>query len=334
MEETAGDEGDLTWDIDVPLLRNASVVGDLARVFGIAALLMAGLLSLLLAANGDPESIPMVILLSGAIAGVLFLIGLASVAVIYRGRMRFRYTLTSDLARAELIDTTVKAVNRATIIAGILAGRPGAVGTGLIAASQESTEVEWDGAFRATYDARRRRITLRNSWRRLFVVYATPETWDAVAGRVGAEIAAHGTEARAARRTSPLPQVLGLSALAVVASLVVFPLSDQFGVSLLVLTIMLCFALATVWLVGLFGWVVVACVVLVAGQVAASMFEVRDSFLEPGTTYRHLDVLSGDDVVMVAIAGVGLVVLVALSVAAMRGRLPSMLERDAEDAGA
>ena len=324
---------DLAWEIDVPLLR-AGMVGELARVFGLTAILMAALLSVLFVATGEPGAIPAAAAMCVVVAAMLFGVGVLAMAVVFRGRMRFRYAITERGVRLETVDPTVRAVNRATIVVGVLAGRPGAVGTGLIARSQEAAEVEWSGAFRASFDEGRRTITFRNAWRRLLVVYATPEAWPAAAARVRAELAAHGTESRAAGRRSPLPRTLAVTALAVVAALATFPLADAFDVSELLLTVVLCFAIATTWLISLFGWVVIGGSILVVAQVVASVLEVRPSFLRPGTAYRHLDVLSGDDMAVLVIGMVGLALLVALAVAALRGRLPSMLERDASDAGA
>jgi len=332
--ETDRSAEDLAWEIDVALLRNGTIVGDLLRVCVGSAVLMAGLLSILLFASGEAKTIPAMVVISAAASAGLFVVGLLAMAVIYRGRMRFRYTVTSTSLQVEVVDRTVRTVNRAAVLVGLLAGRPGVAGAGLIASSREMTEVAWRGAFRAAFDPRRRTITFRNAWRRLFVVHATADNYAAVADRVSAEMEVHGTARRARTRRSPLAPILAITAVAAVASLVVFPLADEYDVSTLLLATMLCFAGATIWLVSLFGWVVIGCAVVVCVQVMASLVEARESYFSPGTTYRHVDVLSGDDVAILAIALLGLAVLVGISVAALRGRLPSMLERDATDAGA
>jgi len=122
-------------------------------------------------------------------------------------------------------------------------------------------------------------------------------------------------------------------AMAVVASLLVFPLIDVSDVPLFLLFLMLCFAAAMIWLVSLFGYVVLGCIIAVIASVIADAASVRESFLYPGETYRHLDVFSEDDWVTFGIAGIGLAVLGTLAYRAIRGRLPSMLERDADSAG-
>ncbi len=252
----AADAEAITWEADLSLLRGSGFLGDLVKVFGISAGLVALLLSLLLATSGEGEQIPMVIAGSVVLAGVLLLVGLLASGLLFGGHMRFRYRVDGRGVRVTLVDRRARAVNRITAVAGLLAGKPGAAGTGLIAMSQEETALGWDGAFRAVVDERRRTITFRNAWRRLVVVHVRPDFWPAVVERVRAQMAAAGTDARSSGRTSPLPRVLGLSVAAVVASLAYFPLADAFDADLFLLILVLCFAVAMIWLVSLFAWVV------------------------------------------------------------------------------
>lgn len=329
----AADGDDITWEADLPLLRGSEVLGDLVKVFAISGGLVALLLSLLLATSGEAEQIPMAVAGSAVLAGVLLLIGLLASGLLFGGRMRFRYVVDRHGIRITLVDRRARAVNRLTLVAGVLAGKPGGAGTGLIAIGQEEIALEWDGAFRATLEERRRTITFRNAWRRLVVVHVTPDLWSAVVERIQAEMRVAGTEARASRRTSPLPRILGLSVAAVVASLACFPLADAFDVDLFPLILVLCFAVATIWLVSLFAWVVFGGLILIDASVVISLLEVRTSMFFPGETYRGFDVLGDGDIAALVLALVGQAVLLAMGRAALRGRLPSMLERDMDDQG-
>jgi hypothetical protein len=323
---------EISWEIEVPLLNNRDIVGTTLAVFAISVLITGSFVGMLLAAQGEWDAIMPVVGMLALVAGVLFGIGLLAMVLIYRGDMRFRFTVSDQHIRSEMIDRTARAVNRLAIVAGFLTGRPGALGTGLIATSGEETTLGWDGGFRATCDPKRRTIALRNSWRRLLVVYCTEQNYEAVAAFVRARIAAAGTERRVASR-SPLPRMLAFTALAVIASLVTFPLTDISEVPLFLLFLMLCFAVAMIWLVSLFGYVVLGCIVAAIAFTVADAVGIQDSYLFPGETYRRLSVFSDDDWVGLGIAGIGLVVLGVLAFRAIRGRLPSMLERDAESAG-
>ena len=325
-------EPGITWEIEVPLLTNRDVVGSTFAAFGLSVLIAGSLVGLMLAAQGEWDAILPIFGVLGIIALVLFGLGLLAMALVFRGDMRFRFTVSDEHISCELIDTTARAVNRLTIVAGVLASRPGAVGTGLIATSGEVTTLGRDGGFRAAYDPKRRTISLHNGWRRLLVVYCTEQNYVEVAAFVRARIASRGTDRRVPAR-SPLPRMLGYTAVAVIASLLAFPLVDVADVSLFLLFVMLCFAIAMIWLVSLFGYVVLACIVAVVASVIADAASLRESYLRPGETYRHLEVFSEDDWVTFGIAGIGLGILGALAVRAVRGRLPSMLERDADSSG-
>jgi hypothetical protein len=329
--EPAAETG-ISWEIDVPLLTSRDMVGSTFAAFALSVLIAGSLVGLMLAAQGEWDAILPVFGVLGLIGGALFGVGLLAMALVFRGKMRFRFTVSDELVGSELIDRTARRVNRLTIVAGLLAGRPGAVGTGLIATTGEVATLGWDGGFRATYDPRRRTITLRNGWRRLLVVYCTAQNYQSVAAFVSARIAARGTDRRVPAR-SPLPRMLAWTALAVVASLLAFPLADACNVSLFLLFVMLSFAVAMIWLISLFGYVVLGCIAAVVASVVADAVSVRESYLSPGETYLRLSVFSEDDWVTIGIAGLGLAVLGMLAFRAIRGRLPSMLERDAESAG-
>ena len=331
---TPTDAPPITWEIDLPLLRGSEVVGSLAKVFGISGAIMAAFLSVLLLATGSPEAIPAVVAGSAVLAGIFFLLGVMASAVVFRGRMRMRYTVDGEGVRADVIDRRVKAVNRVALVAGVLSGRPSMAATGQIAIDQETEALAWTGAFRAVGDPRRCTVAFANGWRTLLVIHVDPELFLPVADRVRTEMATAGTTARAGRRGSPLPRMLLVTGVAVAASLLLFPLADAFDVDLFLPTVQLAFAVAMIWLVSLFGWVVLACLLVLLGGIVLSLVEVHDSILFAGETYRGFDVLSGDDIALLVLGAGAAAVLGWLAVRALRGRLPSMLERDMEDEGA
>lgn len=321
---------DLTWEIAIPLLSNRVVVGGMARVFAIAGAIMSGVMALLFGAQGDWALIgPMSAGLFGLCAG-LFVLSLLVMAVVFRNRMRFRFTIGGAGVRVETIDRTARLANRLAVGAGLLARSPQAVGAGLMSASRETEEARWSGRFRARYDARARVVVLRNAWRAILYIYCTPENYVPVAERIRREIEAHGTADRVPRR-SPLGRHLGLSAVVVAAGLPSFFLVDTLDVPLLIPLLLLCFALAMIWLVGLFGWVVLGVIVLEAGSVLVNGLSVRESFVRPGEAYAHWTVFSGDTWALLALAGTGFLVLGWLSIRAIRGQLPSALAADFAD---
>jgi hypothetical protein len=321
---------DITWEIAVPLLNNRTIVGGTLRAFGIATLLMGGLMTVILGSQGEWNSLPPLLLMLAAVLAGLLVLALLVMAVVFRNRMRFRYAVSDEGILLETLDKTARAVDRIAVVGGVLGGSAQATGAGLIARSQETQALRWAGAFRAQFRPRSRVVVLRNAWRQLMVVYCTPETYDAVAETIVRSMAAHGTAERVPRR-SPVLRYVGWSVLATLACVPLLALSDAFGVPLLLPIGILCFSLATIWLVGIFGYVVLAGVAVTAWMVAADALSVRSSLFTPGETYARWTVYSGDDWALIAIAGAGCAVLCWLAIRALTGRLPSMLAADTAD---
>jgi hypothetical protein len=322
-----------SWEISIPMLNNRVIVGALVKVFGIASAMLGGLLAFLFALEGEWHLIPKVLLFAALVGGGLILLGLFCMGVIFRNRMRFRYTVSSTGILFETIDKTAKTTNRLAIILGLLLRRPQAVGAGLIATSQEVQELKWRGSFCAVYRPGARLVILRNRWRQLMIVYCTAENYAQVADSIRASIEQHGTADRLPKR-SPLPRALGYTGGIIVACVPLFALHDAFGVSLLLPILVLCFALAMLWMIALFGYVVLGTLAVIIGSVLLSAFEVRKSYFHPGETYAHWSVFSGDDWALLVVAGVAMALLAWLSVRFLRGRTRTVLDSDMSDMGA
>jgi hypothetical protein len=327
---TAPPTGDTTWEITVPLLNNRAMVGGVFKAFGIAALMICILMAVIFGSQGDWDTLPPLLLMFAAVFGGFTVLSLLVMAVVFRNRMRFRFTVSDTGILFETIDKTAKAVNRLATVAGVLGGSAQTAGTGLIAQSQETQEVHWEGAFRAEYRSRSRTIVLRNAWRQLMIVYCTPDNYAEVAVQIRDAMQRSGTAERVPAR-SPVARYVGWSVTAVLASVPLFLLVEEFDVSLLLPIGILCFALATIWLVGIFGYVVLAGLAATAWSVAANGLSTRESFFSPGETFARWTVFSSDDWAMIILAGVACLVLGWISVRGMTGRMPSMLTSDSTD---
>jgi hypothetical protein len=328
--QTAPAAGDTTWEIAVPLLNNRAMVGGVVKAFGIAALLVGALMTVILGSQGDWDTLPPLLLMFAATFAGFIVLSLLVMAVVFRNRMRFRFTISETGVLAETIDKTAKAVNRLAIVAGVLGGSAQTTGTGLISASQETQELRWEGAFRAEYRPRSRTVVFRNAWRQLMTVYCTPDNYAEVAEHIRAAMERNETAERVSAR-SPVARYVGWSVAATVATLPLFMLVEEFEVSLLLPIGILCFALATIWLIGVFGYVVLAGLAATAWSVAANGLSTRESWFSPGETFARWTVYSGDDWAMIALAGAAFVVLGWISVRGVTGRMPAMLTADSAD---
>lgn len=319
----------LTWETDLPLFSRRMLTQWTLAMLA-TALVMLVILGTVFAAQGEWDALPPTLAMIAAVTGGLWLLGLLIMAVMFRGKYRVRYTLSKNGILCETIDGLARKANRAAIVVGVLARSPQAVGAGLIGISRESEEVRWSGAFRAVEHPDEYVIMLRNGWRSLLWVQCTPENYAEVAAAVAAHMKRRRTASRVSGK-SPLPAYLGRSLLVVAASLPLFPLAEEFDTGLFLPLFILCFALATVWLINLFGWVVIGGLIAQAVMVVVDQMEMRESYFDPGRFYRAYEVLGDSDFGLLLIAGLGSGALVWLSVQHLRGRWLAALVADQTD---
>lgn len=262
----------------------------------------------------------------------VWLFGLVIMAVVFRGKVRMGYILTDKGLRCETIDRRSLVGNRMAVTVGILAGSPQAVGAGLIAQSQETMEVRWTGAFRAKYDNKRWTIALTNEWRTLMLVQCNADNYAEVSAAVERNLSLNKTAERV-KKHSPVPIYLWRSLLVVFGTLPLFSLADEFNTGQFLPILILCFGLATVWMINLFGWVVMAVLVVQAFLVIADMLTEHVSQFSRNQTYYGFEVLEPDDFSLLLIAAVGAGVLVWLSITAVRGRWLAALLDGYKDMG-
>ncbi|KAA5599486.1 hypothetical protein [Blastochloris sulfoviridis] len=321
-----GTEQPLQWEIDVPVATNPLLLASYAKVFGLTALIMGAFLSFLMAVSGSPDAIPMMLAISGGISFALFGVGVLGMALIYRNRMSMRFTLDRRGARAETIDRRADKVAKATILLGALTGRPGAVGTGLIAKSTADQRAAWRGIVKARFYPRLHAIALGNSWRTVMILFCPPEHYEAAAERVRHGMARHPAPTSA--RRSPVGGLLLRSALVVAATLPLFTLPHPVEIDPFAPLFTLCFALASVWLIPLLGVAVIGGVGWIAGHTALALLDQRRSMFSPHELYRAYEVADGDVWAHLVLAALGGAYLVWLSLALLRGRVSSGLAGD------
>jgi hypothetical protein len=319
--------GDLTWEIDVGLLTNPTLLRQFALVVVGAGALMALLLSFLLAVQGEWADIPMMLGISALAAGGLGLLMVLVILLFFRNRFRVRFTVGDKGVLFETADRRALTGNRLAVALGVLGNSPAAAGAGLSAMAREDAFTGWGAIAEARYHPAWRGITLRNRWRTVAFVACTPDNYEQVAARVRQRVvpAAMGS---AAVGPSPLPRLLGRTLLVVVAALPVFLLPYPFELDLLMPLIMLCFALATVWLIPFLGWVVIAAALWIAAEVLLIALGVRESIFAWRGSYRTYEILDGGDWFALALAAAGLAYLILFSWRAVRGRIPSALMAD------
>lgn len=319
------------WEIGVPVLTSRHMLGALAKAFFGGSALVTLLVGLLLGVQGEWRAIPGVALLLFAIGAAMFATGLAVAALLFRNRLQVRCTVDAQGVVVESVDRVGRAVNRASVLAGLVLGSTALTGSGLLATAGERQGLRWSGAFRAVVEPATRSIAFRNGWRTLLRVHCLPENFEAVVAFVEAQMARHGTSRRAGTR-SPLGAYLARTLVVVVASLPFFAVRDLYGFGLLPPLLLLCFAAATVWFVRPMAWVVLGVLATIATLMVIGGVAPRESSLNRGVHHRY-ETISGDGWALTALALAGGAACGWLAVATLRRRISPALDADLEDAG-
>lgn len=316
----------LVWEADISLLTNPLILRQLVTLLALTGLFMSGLLSFLLAVQGEWRAIPTVLGMTLLVVGILAVLMLP--AMLFLGnRIRARFTVNEKGVLYETVGRRARTVSRLAVLLGALGGRPTTAGAGLLGMSRERESYSWRGIVSASYHPRWRGITLCNRWRAVAFLACTPGNYEQVAAYVRWMVATPKA-GRAAAARSPLPRLLGRTALVVLAALPIFLIPYPFELDPFVPLIMLCFALATVWLVHFFGWVVIATALWIAAEIVLIGLQVRQSIFASLGVYRVYEILDAWDWSALALAAAGLAYLIIFSWRAARGRIVSALGED------
>ncbi|MCB6179261.1 hypothetical protein LHP98_14135 [Rhodobacter sp. Har01] len=319
----------LDWAVDVPLMTHPLMRANFVRLMLLTGLLMAALLGGLTAATGDTDAVlPLMGLVAAALAGLSVLFVLVAL-VVFGNRMHMRFVLDRRGARSEVIDRRAARANRAARVVGALAAAPGVAGAGILAEASKQQSIAWNAVARVRYYKSWNAIALSNSWRTLVTLYCTPANYDTVAAAVARALEARPAAAKAPRK-SPLPALLLRSALTVLAAAPLFALPDLPEDALLPALLTLAFALASLWLIPVLGLAVLGGLAWMSVLEIVAQSEVRTSTFD-AAAYRAYEVMSGDDIAILALAVVGAAYLVWQTLGLTRGKIRSGLVGDEQE---
>lgn len=243
----------LSWEISVPLITNRYMVFLFLKVCLLSGAIMGGLLSLIFIVTGEWKALLPIWTLSGIVTGVLLVVLFLVMICFFGNKMPMRFTLNDKNLTCEITSKRAKLGNRIAIIVGILARRPGVAGAGMLGASQETIAIDWSDIAKAKFKDRFNLILLYNSWRQILMVHTTRENYEEVANFIKARIVPDK------KIKNLLPQLLFRTTLTILACVPLFMWDDafiKFHGFLPIFT--LCFALATIWLTPMMGYVTIS----------------------------------------------------------------------------
>lgn len=321
----------MEWQTDIRLMTHPLMLANFAKMLGITWFVVSALLSFLMAVTGSPDAIlPLVGAMTLVCLGIAVLFALVAL-VFFGNRIRMHFRVDAKYADAKMADARASAANKVAVVAGVLTGRPGVTGAGLLAASNSEQRIAWNAVAKVRYHKAWNAITLGNSWRTMVTLFCTAENYEAVAAAVAKAMEARPALAKAVRK-SPLPRLLLYTLLTVAACIPLFLLPDLDENALFPALLVLAFALTALWLVPVFGWAVFAGLGWLVLLEVMEQNRLHDSFLGRGQ-FSGWDVLSADDQAGLVLAALGAAYLIWQSLGLLHGRIRSALAGDMAEAG-
>lgn len=179
----------IEWDIDVSILTNRFILNELLRVLGIATLITAAIVALIILPSILSESAYSTssnlrdMKYALMLVGILFLFTALFIIAYYGNKYMLSYNLDSESVSTitrEKQKAKNSKINFLLILAGLLTGNPTAAGTGFLAASHQNQELKWKNISKITFYPKSKTIALKAGFAEKSIVFCTPENYDSV----------------------------------------------------------------------------------------------------------------------------------------------------------
>jgi len=132
----------IQWEKEISLITNPNIVKAWLKAMLATYFLVMVIMSTIFIGTGEIESLPMVAGIFAVTVAGLFLFGLLVMLIVLGNRYRVRFSVSEEGIVYESIDTKANTLARFTVVAGMLTGRPGAAGAGLLAISQQQVKLK------------------------------------------------------------------------------------------------------------------------------------------------------------------------------------------------
>jgi hypothetical protein len=312
MTTDGADANRVSWDVDVSLLENPVILRAFSYWICITYLVCVVFMSFLSAVRGQWDLIPQFAMIFALICGGLLVLCVVIMLVLYRNKVRMRFAIDDQGIVGAINDRRSSGAGVVATGVGIATANPTLAGAGMIAAAGNGSFTAWPAVVSARYNPRRRTIILRGARRNVGWLVCTPENYEFISARVREIIANPDRKVIKPKDHFFLKHLLG-TILIMLAATPLFMLPYPYEIDMFIPLLLLCFALATQWLIPLFAWINLGAIALLAGMLILT-------YLDRGMRW-----LDGGEKLLLAAAFTGLVYLVWFSVLMLRGRMNSAL---------
>ena len=166
------------WSIQVPIFRNPAILKQLGIAIGIPFGLL--IIFLFLVSNDDNRIYSFYAL--GLIV-VLFLLTYLFIMILYGGKYSVSFVVDENgilsFTQADQAKKN-KIVNGLTVGLGLLSGKPGAAGAGMLADAKQSMQLKWKQVRKVKYEPNQQVILLRAGFTENIAVFCEQENYQQV----------------------------------------------------------------------------------------------------------------------------------------------------------
>lgn len=163
---------EIQWTREVPLLNNAYMVMDVLFVLLFSG---GGLGAILVLIMGFEEILAILRIVTIA-SGALIVLAFVTMGFVMMNDLEMTFTLNEKGIQTDINQKKTR-FNKVALVFGLLAGKPGLMGTSMLAMSREQSFVEWSSIQKAVMDDRKKVISLSSSLRLLSRLYCNSETY-------------------------------------------------------------------------------------------------------------------------------------------------------------
>lgn len=167
----------LVWSITVHMLTNRFMLFDFLRWMVITYATMGLIACLIGLFSWSIDVFFGVCQLFGLVCAGMTVLFVLIMLLFFRNRMDLAFVIDREGVNALVTSAKAKAGNRLAVLLGILSGKPGVLGAGLLARDQEHTRLEFRELRRVRFSSGHAVISLRDKWFRHVRLYCTPKNY-------------------------------------------------------------------------------------------------------------------------------------------------------------
>ena len=158
------------------------------------------------------------------------------------------------------------------------------------------------------------------------MIFCLPENYCDVAETIKEKIP--GRPENQGLNKNPLSSLFLRTALTILSCIPLFRLDYPFRVDPFIPIFILCFSMATIWLIPLFGYVVISAVLYLAIVIIFQGLQIHSSQYASLGNYRGFELINGDEWIFMALIFLAMIYLVWSSWRAVKGKDESALFMD------